>query len=739
MPTVKVQGPDGKIYTVEAPEGASDQDVLEFVASQAQPAAQAPPARASAPQDDEFRPGLRGAINRGMGLGATDYMAAAGKWAGDKVGAGLEALTGRDLGVGDKTYEQSLREVRRGNEAFREESPVQAYGGEMLGAVASPVLATKAYDWGAQAARPVTGSVTAMVERMLDKSSAAIGRNLPAWLRVGVHGAADAGLYGAITAQNEQGGIPSFGDVASSAGSDAGAGFVGGNAIKYGGRALGWAGGKVADGAQVMLDKLPFNQASGAGREFAKTMERAGITEQQLIANRQRLGPRANAVDAAGYQDPETGVWLGGRAAYQQADMLANAPGKTPDLAERVLKPRASQAGTDLLTSIRRDISPREFQKTFDDISTEMQEGAAPLYKEAYAANQSMSSPTINRILNTPAGKDAMAYTLERMQNRMSRMAVPDKELTEQMNELVEAGKMDRVKGGVASGLKLETLDHVKRALGQREEQLKRLVISGKATKDQVNEIRDLRRDLTSELDRLDVTAKAGPNSLKPEGGLFKQARAKWSDNTALQEAMESGEQFMKGDRDLVVKDFQKLPPGEQEMYFVGMAKAVQNSVEQTGTVPARLKNILNKENGTRKTLQAILPPDKFDSFLNTIAGISRKSETARMLGGSPTAPRQEYASDMGADLGGAVIEGAKGNFGTAAQGLFRSTMNMLGRPSEGMRDELGRLYLDPDAFPDAVNALRTLALVNTQPRMYGTLQPGAGQNLLRALPLGIK
>lgn len=735
MPIIKVTTPDGQTYNINAPEGGTQEQAFEYVETQLMTGKAKPSAPAST-----YKPTAGSMAGRGMTLGASDYVAAAGDYVGDKLAAGLGKL-GADVrpGTGDLSYEDALRNVRQGVENYRDESPVTATVSEIAGGIASPVLATKALDVATGVVKPVTGSVTAAVERALDMGGNLIGRNLPTWMRAGVQGGVDGVIYGAATAQNEQGGLPTMDDLVKQSITGGAWGVGLGAAAKPAFDSFGWATRKLRDGAQTVIDKLPFGQESGAARKVAENLARDNITPEMLAANRAKLGPGATVVDAAGMQDPATGVWLGGRNTFGAADSLANMPGRTQDLAERVMKPRASLGASELMASVRRDISPKDFRQTFDTISTEMKDKAAPLYKEAFQANKSVASPVIDRILNTPAGKEAMDYAYGRMQNRMSRMAVPDEELTAQMKELVEAGKMLPVKGGVASGLKLQTLDLIKQALGETEQQLKRKVIAGTAKKGELSDITELRQSLTRELDRLDATAKAGPNSTKAEGGAYARARKVWADDTALLESMESGRDFMRGERDLVAKEFKELTDGERDLYMVGMAKEIQDAIEKTGTVPPRLKHIMNKENGTRKLLQEILPPEQFDGFLNTVAGIVRKGETARMIGGSQTFSRGENAADLGLDLGGAAIEAARGNFSTAGGNLLRGGMNWLKRPSEGMRDAMGEMMLDPAQFDNALNSLRSRAQLSANPT--GVFQPGAfsSGNLLRALPLGVR
>lgn len=171
------------------------------------------------------------------------------------------------------------------------------------------------------------------------------------------------------------------------------------------------------------------------------------------------------------------------------------------------------------------DAAIREAKKARQDV-------AGPLYREAFSANKSIGSAKIDRILETPAGKDALSYARERMQNRMSLMGVPDAELTDQMRLAAELGKMDKIPLGVANGLKLETLDLVKQGFDDAIRATQKRVETGTARAGEVRDLRDLKNAFVNELDDLDVTRQAGPNSFKPEGGAYAQARAKYQEGS---------------------------------------------------------------------------------------------------------------------------------------------------------------------------------------------------------------
>ena len=408
-----------------------------------------------------------------------------------------------------------------------------------------------------------------------------------------------------------------------------------------------------------------------------------------------------------------------GKSSQKLARNMAQGSGETAQFAEKALGERSATQGTRLIGSVRENISPKNFHEELDAIELRQKEMAGPLYKESFDANRDMWSNEIGRILETKAGREAFETARDRMSNRMKKLGVPDEELTAQMKELVEAGKMDPVKGGVSNGLKLEFLDLIKQDLGDQEQRLKRAVIAGSAKKGQMVEVGDLRRDLTSELDRLDVTAKAGPNSTKAEGGAYARARRVYSDEASLKDAMEQGRGFVKGDQEVTEKLFKGLTDGQKEAFRIGVAREMAGMISNTGMLPAALRNVL--QDNTIKARLKFLTPDE-QSFTKLIGDIEREvtfQKTSNAVrGGSPTGSIIMEEGQIAGDvldnarrLGGAASDLMTGN----KLGAIEKTANFLiGKlrqmqmPTE-MRDKIGRLLIstDPQDKKEAIRLMR--------------------------------
>lgn len=270
--------------------------------------------------------------------------------------------------------------------------------------------------------------------------------------------------------------------------------------------------------------------------------DRVKAADPKLIAESQRIAAEAKSrgVDLSAGQ--ATGL-----TSLQQQERQAL---RWPETADTIADFRNAQRNTQIPAAVRSEIaniSPAgpedaigKFREgataTVKHVENLRASKAKPLYDEAFKANPSVASNEIDRILETPAGKQALRNAAETMQNLRTRMGLPDKELAEHVKELVDRGEMVKPKGGVAAGLKLRSLDLVKQELddmagtaAQRGEKLN------------ASAYRQLARDLRGELDRLDATAIAGPNSTKAAGGLYAQARKIYSTESDLVDAVKDG------------------------------------------------------------------------------------------------------------------------------------------------------------------------------------------------------
>ena len=239
MPQITINAPDGRTITLNAPEGATEEQIRQKVEQVKQEyVPQAAPEPAPEPQADTGA-GILNPLAQGLTFGFSDELA-----------AGLGAVAGKVLpeSMGGmpsghsvaETYRDIRNQIREETEAFREQNPKTAFAAEMAGGLATG---------GAGGAR-IAGSQAA---QQLGRYGAPMAA-----------GAIEGGLYGA-------GGAEELEDVPLSAAIGAGTGAV-----------TAAAGTKVGD------------MFTGAGRQADKALKEATPTAEAVKSQAQALYRQAD-------------------------------------------------------------------------------------------------------------------------------------------------------------------------------------------------------------------------------------------------------------------------------------------------------------------------------------------------------------------------------------------------------------------------------------------------------------
>lgn len=381
---------------------------------------------------------------------------------------------------------------------------------------------------------------------------------------------------------------------------------------------------------------------------------------------------------------------------------LGRRPGTTGEalsdalLARSNLAPARIQA--DFATAA--GIDPAAAQGKFDAILDAGQKRAGPLYKDAYAQNQNIASPLLDKILETPAGKQALSDARVKMQNDMTLLGTPDADLIDQAKE---GGTAIPTKG-VASGMKLRVYDYVKRSL---DDQIDAAYRAGNSNEGNI--IKGLKTSLVNELDKADITAQAGPNSTKAAGGSYAQARAAAGDYLSAKQAFEdAGDHILNPNvpASEVKSYFADLSDTGKEAYKAGLANKVFMQAQN-----GRLSPRILSTPAIRGKLEATLGKPNTDQFLDQVSQeLSLAKSGARMMPNtnSPTADillsagAQDHGKNLEAGAAGARALGhaLSGNvFGAVGGGLtaarhFFPDMVRSGGLSEGARNEAGKLLM---------------------------------------------
>lgn len=666
MPIAKVQLEDGRIARFEVPEGTTPEQVMAFANSSGQSAPK-PTGR-----DRGALSNATATLENAFTLGLGNEMAGAARAVGP-------LLKGEFDKVGD-AYRSGRDDRIAQVQGFKDRNPVTGVALEVAGGLANPV---------AQRLGPTPGA------GLLKQSGQAALQG--------------AGL-GAVYGFNDTAG--DIGDRAGGAGTGA---LVGGaTGAVAPGIVEGLSKGLQYGADQVVRRFTQNGQNTIAGRKTAESALRDGFADPAAMAARlQELGPNAVMADL-------------GNNTQALAGAISRAPGQGKTALtdfvtarqEGVRDPISAQlrgGQYDRVSGILDEVTPTRFRQSIDALDAQRKSAAAPLYNEAYSANKAIDSPLLQRIEQTPAGQRAFEQARAMMRNDMQRLGVPDSELTALAKEAgVEGGSVP--KGGVASGLKLEFWDYVKRAL---DDQIGAAQRGGANNEARV--LTGLKGSLVKELDALDVTAKAGPNSLKPEGGAYAQARAAYSGPSQLIDATEQGATFLQGQAfkrsDDVGKALSDMTPDQREAFRVGAVQALRDKIGgkvSRADLTKALKDIPDLE---AKVRIAFGDDATFKRYIDRLTGESQLFKTyAEITGNSKTAARQAADMDLNKDRGG-VAEAA---VGIAANPLnpmnyLRGAMQLAGNVNarmatpEGARDQIARLLMsrDPNALGPRMQAVQ--------------------------------
>lgn len=428
------------------------------------------------------------------------------------------------------------------------------------------------------------------------------------------------------------------------------------------GAALGAGAGAIMPAALQGIGKIAGKFVSPILSRFTVPTEDQAIQKMAGNITRDNINPADLTTQLAGMGKEGTIADIGGANTQGLGRTIVGLPGQGKEAATDFLNQRQAGQGSRIADSLNSNLGINSNYYDAEAASLAQQKKAVPLYQEAFQANQSVSSPAISRILDTPAGQSALKKAATFMQNDMSLMGVPDPELAEQA-KLVGTYQP----GGIASGLKLRTLDYVKQAL---DDQIGGLYRTG-ANKE-ANSINSLKNNLLTALDNSDQAT---------TGGKYAQARAIWAGEARSQEALDMGRSFINEDATITNRNLNALPQGEKEMFRIGAAQALRDKVANTPYSADAGKNIfgdpaeLYGSQAKRERVQALFPDQvSFNNFENQMKNEATMYQTrANVTQGSRTAPMAAEMADAGGVDMGHIIEAAKGNVGG---GLIKMGIN---------------------------------------------------------------
>lgn len=559
----------------------------------------------------------------------------------DRIGAGIASL------ATDDKYSDLLNEARNSSQN-RLSSEMQNRPALSIGSQLGGALLTGGASAETKAGQAVGNSL---------RSGSVLGRNLGLLGRAGkasALGASAAGLSGFGSGSGLENRVENGLD-------SLGTGAIVGAAFPIGGAVLNKTLGSPIQGLSNIASRYMAKNSgeippiTSQNKALGKIYDRlsADVDPGQLEKTLNSYGstPNKSLLEAAG---PRTANLAEGAAQYPSGGARAS----------EFFDQAINNAPEKLKGSIAKNVSPSaNYYDTLDDIVQNGREKAAPMYQQAFQKNQSINSPVINRILQTPEGKSALSEAARNMQNQMSLLSKSDPKLTALANEL----DMASTGAGIGNGLKLETLDHVKRAM---DDSINKAYRAGDAA--EARRVVQLKNGLLGEMD-------ANDNS-----GLYAKARKTSGDYLSNRDAIEAGTTFLRDDPQLIAQQFKQFGPTEKRAYKVGVLKTIRNDIDNKvdGQNVARLFN----KPAMRQKLSTVLSPTEYESLRSDAQNIDNIYKLRnQVLGNSRTAGRQIAAEEFNDDTAQFVTDIAtKG----ASRTLMGRGVSAIARQRDGLSDK---------------------------------------------------
>jgi len=661
MAKYRVTGPDGQTYEVNAPEGASEQDVMAYVHKNAGQAADpfAGQEVRRSPLED-----VVGYLNKGAQAVASG---AAGGYM-DEIAAGLDSpfvagkralVDGQPFDMG-KAYDDRLAGYRKDREQFAEEYPVSSFVGEVGGAIASP--ATKAV-MGATAAKAGAG----LLPRM---GKAALG------------GGALGGVYGSGNAEGGWENRLSQG----LAGAGVGAGT--------GGLLVPVVDGVVAAARPVVARILnQFGNTDKGQRKAVEAIARGngGDIKAAVETVRKALAESGDDVAIAD---------VGGINAQRMARAAANVPGKSTQIADDFVANRmAGRAGR--MEKAADNLAPNRFYESLDELSAAQRGKAGPLYDEAFAPVSDKAGKVfaqwddrLQQFLDDPIVQQGMNKGI-----RIQQLEALAEGRPFNFQEYAVKGFDDAGKVIIEGTPNLRAMDAAKRGMDDILEGY-RDPVTGKLNLDEMGRaINSVRKSLVAKLDDITTDSVTGRSA-------YKEARAAYAGPAAIKDATWMGRRFLRGDEEITRKTFANMTPAEQEAFQFGVRRELSKTIQSdTQSAPGKFAG---KKADLWTRLEAIFPPERFAAFKRDIGLEQQKMQTERMVGpraGSHTTPMKQDIDELsrmpswaleslqGARQGDSLAGKTLGMLGPAIKAPFQA----LTRPSEKTATSLADILLTTD------------------------------------------
>lgn len=466
------------------------------------------------------------------------------------------------------------------------------------------------------------------------------------------------------------------------------AGVMGMNMIGPPAKAAGKAVAKTATAiAQPIVDRMDIEGA--VGRTLAKRMmqQNPGMTFDEAIAATEK---------SMAEQGPDAVLADTGETMTRLARNMAQGPGETAQRAKEVLGGRQSGEKTAVIDSIKRNVSDRDFY----DVEAEAKRGRAksgPLFKKAYEENPNTITPRLQVILDQePVVKKAMEKGLSIERSEAS--SAGEKFSPETYGVVTQFNEAGDPIITQMNATPLKLWHATKRGIDSLIQQYPKTP-AGKvdASNPEVGRLIGLRKSIDEDL----KSATGG------EDGAYARGNKIASEGYKLEEALNKGRAFVRGDEEITQKVFSALSPKEKDAYRAGVAREMISMIRKNPTdlTPSQIMAAIKDEAGIAKKLEIVLPTkEQHTRFMKDLENRVKFRETnrgARSVSqtGSIAMEEAQLAGDALHNAGQIVTETATKGVGAGVTQAVRWGINQLQKLQmpQAARDRIGKLLLSQD------------------------------------------
>jgi len=508
----------------------------------------------------------------------------------------------------------------------------------------------------------------------------------------------------------------------------AGASFGAGqsNASTWGGEARDILGGGVAGAVGGAIGRPIAGGVAALGGGLARTLGfGADAAGAKLVA--QKLAE--DHIDPAVAADIlQNGIGNGvpvmladlGNNTRALAGSVSRQPGAARDIAMSATMDRQMGQGDRIRDAISGNLGPTtDVLAESERLIQQAKQAASPLYEKAYA-NPPIATPKLQKILETPAGKDALRRALTIAQNEGRDPKALGFSLDAAGN--VTLNPIGSIADDGAAGLQInltpqrkasystQTLDYVKRGLddiieGYRDQ------TSGKLRLDEAGRaINGVKSSLLTEMDRLN-----------PD---YKAARLAYAGPASLNSAMIDGQAALTKSASEINHRIKNMGPPELAQYALGLRSSMADAVDKGGDAANKVRMLIGTP-AKRKALERVFGGQGgLQSFLDSLELEQRAFSTYQAVnGGSPTAARlAEDVGNTGAidhliSWGDAASRGKTGLIGKAARSAGDALRYGAGKAGQRTRENASSLLFTsrPDDFVNALEAAKAAKALSGQ------------------------